>query len=324
MSPMPLVSIGVPVCNGERYLEQALESLRAQTFRDIEIIICDNASTDGTERICRRHARCDGRVRYIRHDTNIGAGPNFNRAFMVSSGTYFKWAAHDDYCAPAFVERCVEVMQRDSGIVLCTSNIIWVDEHGAFIRKVTYPSAGVGSDRPYERFARMSATGHGCFDVFGLIRRDTLAHTALIDSFIGSDRALLAHLSLLGRIHRIDEDLFFSRDHSGRSIRALRLRERGSWWDPALVGKPAFPWWRLLRAYGAIIRSAPLERAERARCYASLAVWCRYSWRYLGGEVLQWVGGMLHPRTSRKSAKTCAAAGPDRQRVRTEPEGGRS
>lgn len=319
---MPLVSIGVPVYNGEHYLEQALDSLCAQTFQDMEILICDNASTDSTASICRRYARRDARIRYMRHETNIGAGPNFNSAFMRSTGKYFKWAAHDDYCAPEFVARCVDVMERDGGIVLCTSNIIWVDEHGAFVRKVTHPTDGVDSERPHTRFARMSSTGHGCFDVFGVIRRDALAQTALIDSFIGSDRALLAHLSLLGRIHRIDEDLFFSRDHSQRSIRALRLRERSSWWDPALVGRPAFPWWRLLRAYGSIVGATPLGFVERVRCYVSLAVWCRYSWRYLGGEAVLWIGGALRV-PARRARTRPGAAGSGQQRMRTEPEGGR-
>ncbi|MBD3244256.1 MAG: glycosyltransferase [Chitinivibrionales bacterium] len=301
---MPLVSIGVPVYNGEQYLSQALDSLLAQTFQDMEILVCDNASTDTTERICREYAQRDPRIRYVRNETNIGAGPNFNKAFALSTGKYFKWAAHDDLCAPEFVARCVDVMERDNTVAVCTSNIVWIDEHGDTIRRVAYPLDKADSTRPHERFSQMSSTNHGCFDVFGLIRRDVLARTALIDSFIGSDRALLAHLSLLGRVYRIDEDLFFSRDHSQRSIRALRLRDRSSWWDPALVGKPAYPWWRLLGAYVAILRSTPMARATRIRCYASLVVWCRYGWRCLGGEVMLWIASMLAPRRAAPTSES--------------------
>src|SRR5262245_47250916 len=63
----PRLSIGIPVYNGENFLAQTLDSLLAQTFRDFEIVISDNASTDRTPEICRAYARCDPRVRYVRN-----------------------------------------------------------------------------------------------------------------------------------------------------------------------------------------------------------------------------------------------------------------
>ena len=92
----PKVSIGLPVYNGERYLAETIQSLRDQVFSDFEIIICDNASTDGTAEICRRYLTLDKRIRYYRHSKNLGAAFNFNRTFKLASGKYFKWAAHDD------------------------------------------------------------------------------------------------------------------------------------------------------------------------------------------------------------------------------------
>src|SRR3954470_1068595 len=92
----PRVSIGLPVYNGQRFLAPAVSSLLAQTFADFELVICDNASTDDTEAICRRFAERDPRVRYHRNEQNVGAAPNFNRALALSTGQYFKWAAHDD------------------------------------------------------------------------------------------------------------------------------------------------------------------------------------------------------------------------------------
>ena len=77
MTPTPRVSIGVPVYNGERFLALTLDSLLAQTYRDFEIIIGDNASIDRTEEIGRTYAAKDPRVRYVRHEHNLGLARNY-------------------------------------------------------------------------------------------------------------------------------------------------------------------------------------------------------------------------------------------------------
>ena len=96
----PRVSVGIPVFNGERFLAETIESILAQTFKDFEIVISDNASTDRTEEICRSYAARDPRIRYNRNDTNRGAAWNHNRVFELARGEYFKWQSHDDFCAP--------------------------------------------------------------------------------------------------------------------------------------------------------------------------------------------------------------------------------
>src|SRR5687768_698587 len=80
----PRVSLGMPVYNGEPFIVEALDSLLAQTFEDFEIVICDNASTDGTEEICRMYAEKDERIRYFRNRTNYGYINNFNLTFRLS------------------------------------------------------------------------------------------------------------------------------------------------------------------------------------------------------------------------------------------------
>ena len=94
---IPKLSIGLPVYNGERHLRRAIDSHLAQSFTDFELIICDNASTDRTEEICRYYASMDERVRYYRHATNTGAVWNFNHCFEIARGKYFKWSSHDDF-----------------------------------------------------------------------------------------------------------------------------------------------------------------------------------------------------------------------------------
>lgn len=94
ISAAPACSIGLPVYNGENYLEQAIQSVLAQTFQDFELIISDNASTDGTEAICRRFAEQDPRILYVRQPRNIGAAKNYNYTFHLARGEYFNWLAH--------------------------------------------------------------------------------------------------------------------------------------------------------------------------------------------------------------------------------------
>src|SRR5215211_4893186 len=100
---MPQVSIGLPVYNGERYLALCLDSMLAQSFKEFEIVISDNASTDQTAEICRSYQNKDRRIRYFRNEQNAGAAWNHNRVFELSSAPLLKWAACDDLHEPLFL-----------------------------------------------------------------------------------------------------------------------------------------------------------------------------------------------------------------------------
>ena len=104
---MDKVAIGMPVWNGEQFVSEAIESILGQTYGDLELVISDNASTDGTAEICSAYAKQDRRIRYIRQEKYIGAAPNHHEVFRRSSGQYFKWACHDDVLAREFIEECV-------------------------------------------------------------------------------------------------------------------------------------------------------------------------------------------------------------------------
>ncbi|GAF67255.1 unnamed protein product, partial [marine sediment metagenome] len=114
----PLVSIGMPVYNGERYIRQALDTLVAQTFTDFELIISDNASIDSTSEICLEYAARDKRIRYYRNERNMKTAWNFNRVFELSSGEYFMCASHDDWWAPNYLSSCLEALSSSESIVL--------------------------------------------------------------------------------------------------------------------------------------------------------------------------------------------------------------
>ena len=124
----PRLTIGLPIYNGEQLLPQALESMLTQEFDDFEVVISDNASVDRTPELCAAYAAKDRRIRYVRNERNLGSIPNFNKLVGLAKGEYFKWAAHDDWCEPEFVGRCVEVLDADPGVVLCHAKATRVDE----------------------------------------------------------------------------------------------------------------------------------------------------------------------------------------------------
>ena len=114
-----LITVGLPVYNSERYLRQSLDSLLAQTFPHFVLVISDNASTDGTAQICQQYAAADSRIKYSRNETNIGNPRNFNRVAGLAETRYLKWSTADDFWEPSFLERALEVMERDKTIALC-------------------------------------------------------------------------------------------------------------------------------------------------------------------------------------------------------------
>lgn len=125
----PFVSIGLPVYNGEKYLANALNSLLNQTFRDFEIIISDNASTDKTPIISEKFFQKDKRVKYIRHEKNFGATKNFIFTLSKAKMQYFMWAAADDYWDPQFLEKNLKVLDMNKNIIGSISNVEFVGEN---------------------------------------------------------------------------------------------------------------------------------------------------------------------------------------------------
>jgi glycosyltransferase involved in cell wall biosynthesis len=276
-----VVSIGMPVFNGERYLPQAIDAVLAQTYADLELVISDNASTDATSEICLEHAARDRRVRYHRNAQNVGAARNFNEVFRLATGRYFKWAAHDDLIEPDYLARTVAVLESDPSVVLCHSWARIVGPGGAQIGTYELDLPGAASPRPQDRFGALVRTDQWCLEIFGVIRARELARTPRIGRYVSSDTTLRAELGLLGRYHIVPAHLFVSRDHPERSVRALRgHHQRRAWFDPALRGRRCFPHWRILREYGRAVRRVPLGRRQRIACYAHLASWIAVNWNW--------------------------------------------
>lgn len=222
----PLVSIGLPVYNGENYLAKTIRSILAQTFADFELIICDNASTDRTQVICEEFARQDARVRYSRNERNLGAGPNYDLAFHRAQGKYFKWAAHDDMLAPTYLEKTVAVLEARPDVAMCSTGITEIGPDDEVVRSYTNSMPGCDGATPAQRLAAVTHYRHQCEDFFGLYRREALEGSDLHGLYSGSDRVLLAEIALRGKIVLLDEPLFLHREHNQRYTRAVLLTNR--------------------------------------------------------------------------------------------------
>jgi glycosyltransferase involved in cell wall biosynthesis len=289
MNLRPAISIGLFVYNGDFFLPKALDSLLQQTFLDFELIISDNASTDGTEEICRAHAARDNRIRYYRSPKNMGAGWNMRRVCELATGKYFKWAAADDFLDPEFLRRCVEALENDPGCVLAFTGTRVIDRQGNHVEDYKWPMQTHSPD-VVTRFREMLLNDHMCYQIFGIMRRDVLNHLPPHGSKVNSDGVLLAQMALLGRFYEVPERLFFSTRHIGQSsqtkpvrVKAPRFRLTNrygtlpcpEWWDPEKTRTISFPEWRMLLSYAVSVRRAPLRFGQRVRCYLLLAPWVR-------------------------------------------------
>lgn len=281
----PKASIGLPVRNGEKYVADAIEAVLAQTMGDLELIISDNASTDGTEEIARSYAALDDRVRYQRCATDLGAAPNFNRTFLQSRGEYFRWAAHDDVTHPTHLARCMEILERDPGVVLSHSRVLVVDAWMHPLYQYEY-GPNTSSPDPLERVYDLLFVHNNCYDVFGLIRSSVLRQTGLMGAFPVGDRVLLTELALRGRFHEVPEPLFYSRDHQERSVRRhVTQHERASWFDARYEGRLTFPEWRAFAEYVRAMNRAPLRPGQRAAVNAYMLKWVRHYRKRMRSDV---------------------------------------
>jgi glycosyltransferase involved in cell wall biosynthesis len=300
MTARPRLSIGVPVYNAERFLEQALRSLSNQTFGDFEIIISDNASTDRTPEICQEHALKDRRIRYSRQPRNLGGGWNHNRVLELAECEYFKWATHDDLHDAQFLERCVSALDENPKAVLAHPKTRIIDENGEFVENYNW-ELGTDAADVAKRFGDLVLSYHHCYQIYGVIRRSVLQKTGPMGNYIHGDGVLLANLALYGPYVKIPEIMFNSRRHTGQSSQTLpsrlssrrwRLTRRtnglpcAEWWDPRKRRKLTFPQWRQLAEYSRCIHKAPLKTSQRAACYRVLARWSARDYRRYFKDVL--------------------------------------
>lgn len=264
----PRISIGLPVYNGENYLEMTLKSLLSQSFGDFELIISDNASTDRTQEICQDYASNDNRIHYYRNEKNLGAAPNYNRIVSLARGDYFCWHAHDDLLEREFLERCMFTLDHDEQTVLCHAKQRIIDAQGETIQ-IKDDRMHLPQECAHERFRQYLFRGVGSWvAIFGLIRLEILRLTPLIGSYFGSDRVLLGELILRGKVKRLEEPLFIKRFHDRQGWRHPSSKQRAIWFNTKIQSKSFIFPYQLAHLFGYLdaIRRAPLRAKEKLLC----------------------------------------------------------
>lgn len=290
MTDSPLITVGLPVYNSERFIRQSLDSLLGQTYKDFVLVISDNASTDSTADICRQYAAADSRVRYSRNDDNIGNPRNFNRVANLATTRYLKWSTADDFWDPTFLERALEVMEAHPDVALCYPKATIVDATGA--NPVPYDDVlHLMQDDPAARFVQVIETIKLAHQHLGLIRMSCLKQTHLLGKHVGSDINFLSELALYGKYYELPHRLFFRRTHkdSGSWKRGDNAHEARRYHASNQRRAPLRKWPSHLSFFRSIA-SSPLPMKSRVKLYRYLLrrmIWDR---RNLFGELIRFSG----------------------------------
>ncbi len=277
----PLVSVGMFVHNEAEYVAESIESILAQDYDNIEFIIADNASTDGTSDLCQALATKNPEISYVRHADNIGAAANSVFVLEQSRGRYFMWASGHDLWDAQFVSRCVEEMESNPESALAYSPSRWIDQHGLHWER----QSGYYDTRGLPTIGRFFTAFWGnLHPVLGVIRSDILKSIPKIFACVGSDQIVLAELALRGDFLFVSGTSWTRRQprkeetHSEK-VERYRSKEFGlasHWVDRAL------PLARLpIELYRAVWRSN-IGVAEKA--LASLALPPMFLLRWLTGR----------------------------------------
>jgi glycosyltransferase involved in cell wall biosynthesis len=271
MSVGPLVSVGMPIYNEERFLDSSLTSLRQQDYPNLEIVISDNASTDRTVEICERHAAEDARIRIERSTENRGVNANFERSLEMAQGQYFMWAAGHDLWTPNLISECVELLEANPGACIAFGSSRWIGPDNEPLPR----SSGWTDTRGLSPIARLFTIFWGnMHPVVGLIRTTQLRACLPLVNVTGGDLVLLADLALRGDFLHAPSVLW-----SRREFRVeLSYEEKLKRYASATVGisktrmQQMFPLLQLPVALVRVVRRSQLPRIDKLAVLAALTV----------------------------------------------------
>ncbi len=297
-SAKPKISVGIPVFNGEPYLGLAIESVLAQTCGDFELIISDNASTDGTEAICCEFAAKDARIVYIRNSHNIGAANNYNQLFHRSRGEYFRWFNADDLSSNRLHEVCLKVLEANPDAVMAYGKTDIIDGEGQLVEHYD-DNLDLQQDSAAERFFQYFSVVGLTNAIYGLMRRAALARTILMGngSFPAADINLMAELALQGKIIEIPETLFFRRMHEQASSWDRKNQTVQQLFWTGKSSKFVLPTLKKEWAYWRAIGNCSAPSAEKLRMKVFLARRMLWSRRAILQETAQALSGLFLKRS---------------------------
>jgi glycosyltransferase involved in cell wall biosynthesis len=292
----PLVSIGVPVYNGERFLARALDALLAQDSASVEILISDNGSTDRTPEIAAAYAARDARVKMLRSEVNAGVEANFARVLAAAAAAYVGGAACVVWWAPGFVSGLLAALERSPAAVVAMSAVARVDESGRVVDVVRYPD-GADPSRltPWQLAMRLAGGRPYHLFVYGLYRTDFVrcAFTGFAP-VIAADRLFVCLVAMAGGFAYVDEVLH------RRTVRQTPIAERYADERIGRLWRGAWPRWRLALLAGPYLWRSPVLPPVRRLWIPAIVL--RFAQASLGHTLSQW-GWPRRPRMP--SSRAC-------------------
>lgn len=220
LSFVPLISIGIPVFNEDKFIEETLDSILRQDYPNVEIILSDNHSTDGTLDISRTVLSPYKNAQVLFNAENEGATRNFQRVLDMSSGKYFMWASGHDLWAENYLSSTVAALEKNPSAVLAFGTSQWIDEEGRELKK----HFGYTDTRGMHPVARFLTVFYGNMNpVLGVFRRESLLSADPLRAVIGADLILLTQLSLMGDFIHVPETMWKRREFRHEQTHAAKL-----------------------------------------------------------------------------------------------------
>lgn len=208
----PVVVIGIPLYNEQRYIGQTLDSVLAQTYSDFLVVISDNCSTDKSSEICLSYTEADSRICYVRHRSNLGALMNFEYLFNVTQSPFFMWLGAHDCVHPTFLARHVDKLKADDSLSLSCSQIEWIDEENRTTRMSHLQHINRYSMPNWARYliAVLSVPDDEYIVVNSLFRRSCLNGYRFKATF-GIDHIIVSRLNYMGKVNYEAAPLYIAR-----------------------------------------------------------------------------------------------------------------
>ncbi len=275
MSVKPLVSVGIPVYNDAPWLRNALDHILAQDYGNLDIILAEDGSTDGSREICRQYAERDGRIRLFENKHNLGAWGNHKFVFDVSLGDYFAWASGHDYYAPSFISKTFENLITNSDLVMCCSKSLHAVNGKPYVPPGLLDTRGLPPVERIERLMKFRLAGGSMQVFFGLYRSVYLGKVEVGRDVLSADEIMLAQLSFMGEILQIDEALLHRvNTREGMNVRASRESYRAHLDNQNLskgtIFKEYLPRLYSFVEYMNMVDCAPISMAEKEWLYRAI------------------------------------------------------
>lgn len=214
----PLVSVCIPTYNRAQKLQRAVDALLSSTYRNLEIIISDNASSDDTENVCLALEKLDSRIKYYRHPENRGPTANFEFARSQATGKYFLWHGDDDYLDSKYICDCINELERDASLVLVSGVAAYQDKWGIISRNIT--TSKINYKSPIVRVAKYlwAVTDNSIF--CGIYRRAP-TNKCNMPNCLAGDWIWVCEVLMVGKSKMLDH-IYVHRSHGDTTSSSIK------------------------------------------------------------------------------------------------------